>query len=198
MNLLLVWWNAQQAQEQGKEAQRTDIDWKKKNYPPLISLVHIDAEELKEPQKKSFLTMAKFAFYTALIFYISMGWAHIYLFIKDPGVFVTTCVSFLHVIGGIGFTFFILFRGFYGAALGKPCWLIYKVGNALWVVLTFYMMFTSKVGIHGIKFVFEEAKIEKMDMNIIYFSMVQIFFCIVTCMLRTLNLLDLQYNLEKM
>lgn len=198
MNLLLLWWNAQQAQEQGAEAKRTDVDWKKKNWPPLLYIAHIDPEDLKEPEKKSFLTMAKLAFFTALIFYIVLGWAHVYLFLKDPGGFVDTCIALLHVIAGIGLTFFILFRGFYGAALGKPCWLIYKMANALWVVLTFYLMFTSRLGIHGIKFVFEEAKIQKTDLVIIYFGVAEIFFCIVTCGIRVINLSDVQNNLQDM
>ena len=80
--------------------------------------------------------MCYLAFVTAIGFYVSMVWAHIYLMLKDPSKFVDVAIAGLHGLGGLALIFFILFRAFYGAALGKPCWLIYKVLEAAFIVIS--------------------------------------------------------------
>ena len=79
--------------------------------------------------------MCKVAFYLSFIFYTVMAWANIYKVTKDPMAVVDAAIACMHAMFGIGLTFFILFRAFYGAALGKPCWLIYKALEALYIVL---------------------------------------------------------------
>ena len=59
-------------------------------------------------------------------------------------------------------------------------------------------MFTSRLKIHGVKFVFAEAKKPSRDMVMVYFSCAEIFFVIMTCAVRMLTLLDVVYELENM
>lgn len=79
-----------------------------------------------------------------------IGWTAIYVLGKNPGDFVEVCIAFLHIIFGVGISFFILFRAYYGAALGKPCYLLYKVAEGAFVAVSFYLLLKSKLGVKGI------------------------------------------------
>ena len=104
-----------------------------------------------------FKKMCIIAFVIAFLFYGVMGWTNIYLLGKDPSKISEVCIALLHCIGGIGLCFYIMYRGYYGAALGGPCWLLYKVSEGLYVVVFFYLLLKSKFGVQGISFAFEEA-----------------------------------------
>ena len=140
-----------------KEGQRTDIEWDKYTFPPLFSVVHIDADDLKKPEEKVFMYMNYVSFVLTVFFYIAVTLTTIYVFGKNPGEIVEVCVTLLHVIFGLALSFFILFRAFYGAALGKPCFLIYKVCEGTFIVILFYLLLKSKLGVKGIQFAFIEA-----------------------------------------
>ena len=89
-----------------------------------------------------------------VIYYGLIVATNIYILGKNPGDFVAVCVALLHVIFGLALASFILYRAFYGAALGKPCFLIYKVLEGLFIALGFYLLLKSKLGVQGISFAF--------------------------------------------
>jgi len=82
------------------------------------------------------------------------------------------CIALLHVMFGIGLSFFILYRAFYGVALKGPCFLIYKVTEGLFIVILFILLLKSKLGVKGISFAFTEANkpSASRDMKIIYLA----------------------------
>lgn len=83
------------------------------------------------------------SFVAAVLFYILLVWTNVYLLMIEPGEFVWVCVAGLHAIFGIGFCFYILFRAFYGAALGGPCWLLYKVSEGFYIFISFSLLLKS-------------------------------------------------------
>ena len=93
-----------------------------------------------------FKKMCIIAFVIAFMFYCVMGWTNIYILGKDPAKLSEVCIALLHCIGGIGLCFYIMYRGYYGAALGGPCWLLYKLSEGLYVVIFFYLLLKSKFG----------------------------------------------------
>ena len=112
------------------------------------------------------------SFVATIIYFGIVVWTNIYILGKYPEEFVSVCVGLLHVIFGVGIAFFILYRAFYGAALGKPCFLLYKVAEGAFIVVSFYLLLKSRLGIKGISFAFSEADKPKgeRDMALIWFS----------------------------
>ena len=57
MELVSLWWQAQQAQESAQEQKNTEVDWKKSTYPICCPLVRITSDDFKEPEQYFFLSV---------------------------------------------------------------------------------------------------------------------------------------------
>ena len=197
MEIAKLWWEAKMAQEQAAEAQHTDVDWKKLNFPPGAGLVHIDSNDLKNPEQKHFLYMNYLSFFFAIVMYGTMSSIHIIQFSRGRATIVDLCVAMLHGIGGIALAFIILYRAFKGVLLGGGVWLFYKVLEGLFIFVNFYFMLGSRVKMHGISSLFEEAKKPDADMAFIWLASIEICMVLAGCTLRTINLLECMYSLDK-
>ena len=71
----------------------------------------------------------------------------------EPAKIVDVSLGLFHAIAGICLAFFVMYRGFYGAVLGGPCWLFYKVLEGVFIAICII------ISVHLCsEFVFESAR----------------------------------------
>ena len=91
----------------------------------------------------------------------------VFAFVVDSNRWLGIVIALVHPFVALPIAFFVFFKGYFGAAMGKGYFTFYRLGETLIITIGFFVFFFSLFGYHGPLFIVLELGNPKKDMILV-------------------------------